>query len=178
MAPSSSNPWAMTSPPSWRADRKAMARRRAIIFCFRRIAFWPAILFVLPAHRARHRAARKEPAIRFLLAWAGGLVADVRSWCPPSCRTMCCRPIRRWRSWPRSGCWRRAKSRSRGWRRVAALYRGAAIPARAGARWRRRPSCCPGFMAAARAGGLHRPVPVVAGCSGLARSDHVPTARG
>ncbi len=35
------------------------------------IAFWPAILFVLPAIAAAVTR-RKDPAIRFLIAWAGG----------------------------------------------------------------------------------------------------------
>ena len=54
-----------------------MARRRAIICCSPRIAFWPAILFVLPGIGLAIAAAH-EPAIRFLLAWAGGWWLVVR----------------------------------------------------------------------------------------------------
>ena len=77
---------------------------------------WPGYYLLLSAADllARHPvcaagialgvARRAEPAIRFLLVWAGA-GGWWWSWCPPSCRTMCCQPIRRWRSWRRCLCW-------------------------------------------------------------------------
>ena len=70
----------------WRAAR--------LLSLLSAITFWPAILFVLPGI-GLGVARQAEPMVRFLLAWAGALVAGGASSCPPSCPIMCCRPIRR-----------------------------------------------------------------------------------
>ena len=103
-----------------------MARRPAIIFCCPRSPSGRAILFVLPAI-GLGIARAKEPAIRFLLAWAGSwwLVCEA----VPTKLPQYVLP-----AYPAlailAALWLLAPVEAvRGWRRVSAVYFVAAIRA-------------------------------------------------